>query len=74
MSGGKLDARGLALLAGHVDDAEYRRRADLHRPAPIGLEAEAKRLLREGLSVRDAAAALQVHPSQVEEWGREVLR
>lgn len=71
MIGGRLDARGLALLAGRVDDADYRRRAELHRPSAATIRAEALRLLASGLQPRDVAQALRVAESQVLEWRKE---
>lgn len=65
---GKLDAAALARLAGHVDDAAYRQRADAHRPDDSGLRDEALRLFHVGLSARDIACALRIDLALVQEW------
>jgi hypothetical protein len=65
---GVIDAAGLALLAGHVTDDEYKERADAHRPDVDGLRAEAVRLLGTGLSVRDVAVALRLGEDVVKNW------
>lgn len=65
---GTLDAAGLALLAGHVSDDEYIRRAQKHKPDVDGLKAEALRLLASGLSVQDVAQALRLAPDLVANW------
>lgn len=66
--GGRLDAAGLARVAGHIDDAEYRRRAETNRPDVEGLKEEALRLHASGLSARDVAAALRLSPDTVVNW------
>ncbi|MCE7901880.1 MAG: hypothetical protein DYH20_04285 [Gammaproteobacteria bacterium PRO9] len=65
---GTLDAAGLARLAGHVDDAEYRRRAELNRPDPDGLRLEALRLHATGLRAADISTALKVPLDIIETW------
>lgn len=66
--GGTLDAAGLARLAGHVDDAEYRRRAELNRPDPDGLRLEALRLHAAGLKADDISTALRVPLDIIQTW------
>lgn len=68
--GGKLDWRGMALLAGAITDEEYRARAERHRPPITGIHAEALRLLATGLSARDVAQALRVAEDLVVSWAR----
>lgn len=65
---GALDAEALARLAGHVDDNDYRRRADHHRPDTDGLRDEALRMFHAGLTARDIAVALRVDLPRVQEW------
>ena len=65
---GRLDAAGMALLVGHIDDDSYRQRADQHRPGLEGLRVEALRLLGTGLSPRDVAQALRVGEDVVQTW------
>lgn len=66
--GGTVDAAALARLAGHVDDAEYRRRAEANRPDPDGLRLEALRLHEIGLKADDISTALRVPPDIVQTW------
>lgn len=54
--------------AGHVDDATYRRRADLHRPHAGALRAEVLRLWFGGLTARDISVALRLPESEVQTW------
>lgn len=65
---GNLDAAGLALLAGHVDDDEYRRRADAFKPDEAGLKAEALRLWHSGYTARDISVALRLAEDVVQNW------